>query len=132
MFAFLDLTGRPTLRVASGGHPNPLVRTGGSVSPVEAAGTILGPFREWDGVEAVISLSAGELVLFYSDGVVEARRRSEEFGVDRLVRLLAGPALGDATTTIETSVAALNEFGSTASDDVALLALRVSPADELR
>ena len=125
-FAFVDTGVRPRLALASGGHPSPLLRRAGRVSPLEARGALLGPFSRWNGTAIGVDLEPGDLVLFYSDGVTEARRGSEQFGLDRLVATLE--ATGDATAgaTIEALVESLTAFTPAASDDVAVVALRVT------
>lgn len=94
LFAQLDVT-TGELAWATAGHPEPLhVRHGATLPPVRsqpAAPLGLNSFVEQRvGVEVVgISLEPGDAVLFYTDGVVEARNPDgEEFGVNRLADLL--------------------------------------------
>ncbi len=125
-FGFVDVGPEPRLTVAIGGHPRPLLVTGeGVVRPLEASGRLLGPFEEWQGDEQAVCLTPGDLVLFYSDGVTEARRDGEEFGTDRLAALVAREAGGDAKNLVDAIVTALTDFGATSVDDVALLAIRL-------
>jgi serine phosphatase RsbU (regulator of sigma subunit) len=75
---------------ANAGHPAPrLVLPGGTVHGLEAAGLILGidAGQEYDEVRDTLPVD-GSLVL-YTDGVVEARRDGELYGMERLDALLA-------------------------------------------
>ena len=90
--AALDLaTGR--LAVASGGHPRPLLLRGNAVVG-ELAGDVCTPMGL--GRPPVVTetqLEPGDRVVFYTDGVVEARSPAgEEFGLDRLGDLLGRAA----------------------------------------
>jgi serine phosphatase RsbU (regulator of sigma subunit) len=75
---------------ANAGHPAPrLVLPDGTVHGLEAAGLILGidAGQEYDEVRDTLPVD-GSLVL-YTDGVVEARRDGELYGMERLDALLA-------------------------------------------
>ncbi len=75
---------------ACAGHPPPrLVQPGGSVSGIDARGLALGVDggQVYDEVEE--ALPHGSTVVLYTDGVVEARREGELYGVERLDALLA-------------------------------------------
>ena len=76
-------------------------------------------------------LAAGELVLGYSDGVIDAHSPSgEEFGVDRLAGVVAA-APSDPAAVVTEVVAALNDFteGTEPYDDVTLVALCRDPEE---
>ena len=75
---------------ACAGHPPPrLVQPDGAVSGIDARGLALGVDggQTYDEVEEV--LPHGSTVVLYTDGVVEARREGELYGVERLDALLA-------------------------------------------
>jgi serine phosphatase RsbU (regulator of sigma subunit) len=76
-------------------------------------------------------MAAGELVLGYSDGVLDARSPAgEPFGVERLAGVVAG-APQHPRSVITAVVEALNDFteGSEPYDDVTLVALCRDPED---
>ena len=87
--ALLDSrTGR--LQYANAGHDLPYLRHAEGVSELRATGMPLGlmPNMSYEQKEAV--LEAGNSVLLYSDGLVEAHDpKREMFGVPRLRRLIA-------------------------------------------
>jgi sigma-B regulation protein RsbU (phosphoserine phosphatase) len=75
---------------ASAGHPAPrLVLPDGTVQPIAARGLALGvdPAQVYEPV--VLDYPVGACVVLYTDGVVEARRDGEQFGIERLDALLA-------------------------------------------
>ncbi len=113
------------VRLAVGGHPPPLVLSaGGGIEAVGIGGALLGPFEDWGGPTVTVTLGDGDLLLFYSDGVTEARSGSELFGDDRLrdvLRQSAGLTAAEVARVIE---AAVLDFAGSLSDDLAILALR--------
>ncbi len=120
--AFIDKDGNA--RFASGGHPPPLLRRGsGAVEEIVGGGTILGPFADWTGSEATTRLGDGDMVLLFSDGVIEARRGGDEFGNDRLASILA-ETHPDADAVATAVLGALAHFATSEPDDIAMVALR--------
>jgi PAS domain-containing protein len=123
--------GRVRVAVALGGHPPPLLlRHDGRVRPLGDPGTALGLFRQPELRNREVMLTEGDLVVFYTDGVTEARSRTTaaEFGEDRFRGLLAdltGSSAGVVAAAVE--AAALDHQGGQASDDLAVLVFRVTP-----
>jgi serine phosphatase RsbU (regulator of sigma subunit) len=75
---------------AGAGHPPPrLVLPDGTVHSIDARGLALGidPHQEYATVRA--ELPPGAAVVLYTDGVVEARRDGEQYGLERFDVLLA-------------------------------------------
>ncbi len=76
--------------VAGAGHPAPrIVSAEGHVTSLDANGLVLGVElgQEYEDVHG--QLDGGDAVVLYTDGVIEARREGELYGVQRLDRLLA-------------------------------------------
>jgi serine phosphatase RsbU (regulator of sigma subunit)/predicted enzyme related to lactoylglutathione lyase len=75
------------LRYANCGHLSGLLLRGnGKVERLDSTGTLLGLFHEWDCSFRECELSAGDLLLLYTDGVTEANDDAlEEFGELRLI-----------------------------------------------
>jgi serine phosphatase RsbU (regulator of sigma subunit) len=88
-------TGGGPLRLLNAGHNPPLVaRAGGALETIEPGGLPLGMFTDSAYTAVAVDLGPGDLLLLYSDGLVEARNAGgEEFGFDRLRR--RAPALRD-------------------------------------
>ena len=78
------------LELACGGHPLPLVvHPDGRVTPVGRLGTLLGSDIDPLLTDVAVTLGRGEVLVLYTDGVTEVRRRRQEvFGHRELVALL--------------------------------------------
>src|SRR5947207_11928881 len=75
---------------AGAGHPPPrIVATDGTVTGLDASGLVLGiePAQKYHEVRT--TLQVGDAVVLYTDGVTEARRDNELYGVERLDRVLS-------------------------------------------
>jgi len=79
-----------TVVAASAGHPAPLVVSAeGSVEQLEVGGLALGVEASQLYDEQRTTIAPGELVVVFTDGVVEARRDGELYGQARLSDVLA-------------------------------------------
>jgi len=78
------------LRYANCGHmPALLLRNDGNIERLDATGTVVGLFEEWDCAIEERTLSSGDTLLLYTDGVTEAcNDAGEEFGEQRLAEAL--------------------------------------------
>jgi len=115
------------LRYVNCGHVAPLLlRAGGEVERLEPTATMLGAFAHWHSGEAQLTLAPGDALVVYSDGVTEAGIDSdEEFGEERLVRVLREHRGNTAAQLAQTVVDAVTRFGGiTRSDDVTVVAVR--------
>jgi serine phosphatase RsbU (regulator of sigma subunit) len=75
---------------AGAGHPPPrLIRADGSIEGVEVRGLVLGIEAAQEYEEVRLPLEPGDAVVLYTDGVLEARREGELYGLERLDALLA-------------------------------------------
>jgi phosphoserine phosphatase RsbU/P len=80
-----------TLRYVNAGHNPPVVlRNDGSVQWLEPSGAPVGMFPDSNYRENVLQLNPGDLVIAYTDGVIEATNPGrEEWGVQGLLRATA-------------------------------------------
>jgi PAS domain S-box-containing protein len=115
--------------VSSGGHPRPLIlRSDGRVEDVDADGTLLGMFESPTLRDVEVELAHDDVVIAYTDGVVEERRGEEFFGEDRLREVLRRCPRRPAADVADCIVSAVEDFGREApADDIAILALRAVP-----
>ncbi len=117
------------LRYANAGHDLPYLHRGGDAEELRARGMPLGLMPGMSYEEKEIVLDAGERVLFYSDGLVEAHDpKGEMFGFPRLRALIAEHgdeerSLGDFL--LEELYSFTGE-GWEQEDDITLLTLRRS------
>ncbi len=116
------------LIVARGGHPAPLVvRADGTVKALAPSGRALGIFPD-PGLEVQkTALEAGDAVVFYTDGIVEARGPDGSFfGEERLRTLLRSFAGLGAPDIAQRLREVTLEYGEgNPRDDLAVLVLRV-------
>ena len=125
-YAILDpASGR--LRFANAGQDLPYLRhADGSVGELHATGMPLGLMPGSRYEEGETTLVAGDTLLFFSDGLVEAHNPQREmFGLPRLKRLVGARADGPAL--LDAALAALKSFagaGWEQEDDVTLVTLR--------
>ena len=110
---------------AQAGHPPPvLVRAGRATALPQPDGVLLGA-GQLPYTAATVQLRAGDLLLLYSDGLVERRRSSIDEGLAVLLAAAAG-----VTDPERVVAAALDALGSVSSDDdTCLVALQVSPPE---
>ena len=114
---------------ANGGHNQPvLVRTDGSSSLLPLTdGIALGIAPGIDYRQDTFTLAPGEMVVLYTDGVVEAvDENGNEFGTKRLQEFLAAAPREDCKAVVLGILEAVNEFAGDAPqfDDITCLALR--------
>lgn len=120
--------GRVDVTLASGGHPPALVlRDDESVEVLDRwPGMLLGVFPDVDLADHRLSLSTGDALVLYTDGVVEARNDTgDEYGLERLEALLstcAGRSAAGIARRIERAV--LDHQGERAEDDLAVMVIR--------
>jgi sigma-B regulation protein RsbU (phosphoserine phosphatase) len=92
---------------------------------------IVGSLPDANFSEAEVDLRAGDAVVFYTDGVVEARRGTEIFGEERLAELLATCTHHDARGIANAVRQAVGDFQPGAPrDDLAIVVVRVLPPGE--
>ena len=127
-FALLDPKSRQ-LRYANAGHEPPYRRRDGSATELWATGMPLGMMPDTHYEEQEVTLSPGESLLFYSDGLVEAHNPSREmFGFPRLQKLLEEQA--DEASLIDFLLGELKRFTGERweqEDDVTLVTLQGTP-----
>ncbi len=101
----------------------------GRVTPVGQLGTLLGSDIDPLLTDVAVELDPGEVLVFYTDGVTEVRRRRQEvFGHGELVALLktcAGLPPDAVADRVEAAVLAASE--GRLRDDMAILAFGPTP-----
>ena len=110
-----------TLTWAQAGHPPPVLVRGAAARPLDPPqGILLGAAKE-KYQHARVNLLPGDLLLLYSDGLIERRDRALDEGLATLCTAVRGA--GDPERAID---AALRALGTTdPEDDTCLVALRV-------
>jgi serine phosphatase RsbU (regulator of sigma subunit) len=112
------------LRLSSAGHPPPVLRRRGGAVAATTSGSrypVLGidpsPAQRADPID----FAGGDLVIAYTDGLVERRGETLDDGIVRLGELI--DEVGEESVE-EIADAILENLGKDATDDVALLVIR--------
>ena len=127
--------GARRLAYANGGHNPPiLLRRGGETLRLERGGPALGILSRVRYLEESLALEEGDVLLVYTDGIVEARDRDRRFyGLDRLVEV-ASAGRGLAARVLRGRILEDLERhlgGAALRDDVTLVVARaVAPGGE--
>ena len=116
--------GGGSFRWSSAGHPPPLLQRDGTVSFLQdGTGVLLGVTSGEGAEEAVVDLRPGDVVVLYTDGLIERRDQDLDEGLDQLVAALVelrGLPLEELCDRLLDRL--LDEDHE---DDVALVAVRV-------
>lgn len=107
------------------GHPPPLLRlgaTGEVIRLTEAAGPVLGPMQQASYTEGKVAIAPGDILVMYTDGLVERRGLDLETGMARAEGIIAewdGDSLSDSCAGLRERLAPRPR-----ADDVCILAVR--------
>jgi sigma-B regulation protein RsbU (phosphoserine phosphatase) len=126
-YGVLDPT-QGSFTYSSAGHVPPvLVRGSGEVSYLEAGGTVLGMFDGSRFEEQTVSLRSGDLLCFYTDGIVDAFDGNDDvYGAERLEKLLLATRPLPAAEISRRIVASVEEFSRECPqhDDMTVVVLK--------
>jgi phosphoserine phosphatase RsbU/P len=87
-FAMLDSRDHRLVYCNCGHNPPIVIGADGSARELNAAGAVLGQFPDWVYEQSDLQLKAGDNLLLFTDGLVEASNSLEEaFGEERVVRI---------------------------------------------
>ncbi|MGC1783032.1 MAG: SpoIIE family protein phosphatase [Acidobacteriaceae bacterium] len=118
-----------TLQIANAGACQPLFCRAKGVEPIQAAGIPLGMFPDVEYEEFTLSTQPGDVIVFYSDGMIDAENdRDEMFDMERLTAILAKNRRCSAATMVSSILKAVSAFQGTVEhfDDETVIALRVT------
>jgi len=113
---------------ANAGHNRPLLyRDSGELVALQVSGIPLGIFADSSYEPFEVDLMDGDVLLLYSDGITECvNPQGEQFGEDRLQRLLSSSAKDSAETIKENVFSTLERFrqGREDLDDMTLVVIK--------
>jgi serine phosphatase RsbU (regulator of sigma subunit) len=129
VFCLLDLSGeRPSMRVACGGHPRPLLlRPDGSTEAVGVIGPLLGVVADAEFRDVEVQLEDDDTLVLYTDGLSDALAPEQMLDEDDLLKALAECAdqsAGEIAQRLE-QVALGGEPTRVPRDDIALVVARL-------
>jgi sigma-B regulation protein RsbU (phosphoserine phosphatase) len=117
-----------TLLVANSGLPRPIYYRDGKVEFIEATGLPLGLFEEVDYDEFNFKTKPGDLFVFYSDGILDARSKSgHSFGPERVADIVSSCTEKSAECVVKEifKAVAAHAAGVDTFDDQTVLAIKV-------
>jgi sigma-B regulation protein RsbU (phosphoserine phosphatase) len=127
-YAQLDGPSRQLRYVSAGHNPPFVVRRDGSHERLREGGVVLGVFANQTFKSDVTQLQSGDRLVLYTDGVTEAcNSDDEEFGEDRLLRVLQENATSPAGEIQKKILQSVTQFSrGTWQDDATLLVVAVN------
>ena len=125
----LEIDGR-TLRYVNAGHnPQFVLRERGGIEPLSSTGLPIALYAGHGYREARVELSPGDLLFFYTDGLVETESEAGDmFGAERLEALLEREHMQGIDALLTYIEAHVSAFRGKAElfDDATMMALRIS------
>ena len=119
--------GQAELRLACGGHPPPVIRRAdGAIEEVQVRGDLVGLFEGAGWEETASRLGAGDDMVLFTDGLLEARSPSGAFAPQLLDQVLRATAGATADQTTSALLAAIDAFeAGQPRDDLAVLVVHL-------
>lgn len=113
------------VEIHNAGHLPAIVVGRGGVLRVESTGLPLGMFHEFEFSATRLHLETGDTMFFYTDGLSEASRGDDEYGVERVTQLLRQQAARRPAEVISSCLDHLRAFtDGPPFDDLTLLAIQ--------
>ena len=116
------------VEICNAGHPAPLLVHGDGVTAIPATGLPVGMFCQENYTSTRVTVSKGDRLLLYTDGLSEARNSQDvEYGEGRLLALLGESRELAANVLINRVLDSVREFssGRPVSDDLTLMAIEM-------
>jgi sigma-B regulation protein RsbU (phosphoserine phosphatase) len=115
------------LTYTNAGHLPPMLLRGNDIQTMDATGTVVGAFPFATYEEKIVPLEHGDILLAYTDGIVEPENvYGEVFGEDRLKDLLLKYARADSSELIARTMEAVVHWtgSSELQDDMTMVVAR--------
>src|SRR3954465_3203952 len=127
--AILDIDGRLLRYVNAGHNPQFVLHGAAGASPLGSTGMPIALYAGHGYTEARVELSCGDLLFFYTDGLVETENeRNEMFGAERLQEILETGRAESIHAILQHVEQTVTTFRGSAEpfDDATMMALRIS------
>lgn len=118
---------KPTgdVEIHNAGHCPAIMVGSGGVLRIESTGLPLGMFHEVDFSATRLHMETGDMLLLYTDGLSEARCADEEYGVDRVTRVVRQAAAKRPAELVAACLRDLRTFVAGPSlDDLTLVSIQ--------
>jgi sigma-B regulation protein RsbU (phosphoserine phosphatase) len=119
--------GTHSLTYTNAGHLSPIIVHGGEVQTLDSTGTVVGAFPIARYEERTVVLERGDILVAYTDGIVEPENAyGEMFGEDRLKELVLKYAAADSSEIIAHTMDAVIQWtgSSELQDDMTMVVAR--------
>jgi sigma-B regulation protein RsbU (phosphoserine phosphatase) len=126
-YARIDAAGRRIVYSNAGHNPPLLIRAGGTVERLTEGGMVLGVFPDNTYEQAELPLSSGDRLLFYTDGITEARNAGGEWYDEDKLAAAASAARGEPVEAMKNLLLDhVNAFtGGQFEDDATLIVVGI-------
>jgi phosphoserine phosphatase RsbU/P len=121
-----------TLTYCNAGHNPPLCLHGGEVIRLKTGGTVVGVFADSRYDQETIQLCSGDLLIAYTDGIVEClNKNGEEFGENRLIQVVQENRTLSAARIKELVIGKVLSwmYAEEKEDDMTLMVARIHELD---
>jgi phosphoserine phosphatase RsbU/P len=99
------------VRFCNAGHDAPIFVTSDDVQRLQTGNLVLGMLDTFPYDEKVLPINPGDIIVVYSDGVTEAKNfHDEEFGEERLIKLVTENRSLSANDLLETIFKAVHQY----------------------
>ena len=112
------------IEICNAGHPPPLLLRGQAVTQIDATALPIGMFSTSRFPSSSVRLEAGDTLLLYTDGLLEASNPTgDSYGIDRIARVVA--STNNAAQAVETCVRDVAAFSGARrlDDDLTIFAV---------
>ena len=126
-YARIDAAGRRIVYSNAGHNPPLLVRAGGAVERLTEGGMVLGVFPDNTYEQAELPLGSGDRLVFYTDGITEARNAAGEwYDEDKLAAAASAARTEPVEAMKDALLAEVNAFtGGQFEDDATLIVVGI-------
>ncbi|OQY76651.1 MAG: hypothetical protein B6D45_03415, partial [Ignavibacteriales bacterium UTCHB3] len=124
---FAEFENNGNLFYANGGHPSPLIFKKDSIVELQATGLIFGAFPDISIKGSFAHMEEGDLLLLYSDGIVERQSAEEEFfTIKEVIKLVREHQDLGASEIIDIIFEEADKFGGGAKweDDATIMIIK--------
>jgi len=103
---------------SNAGHNPPFVLHRKDVELLKNGGPVMGPTPDATYLRGYVKLEPGDLLCLYTDGIVEAHNNTEEeFGLERLIRVVKSNRTASAQEITQAVLARVSKWGWEGEDD---------------
>jgi serine phosphatase RsbU (regulator of sigma subunit) len=129
--AILETDGRMLRYINAGHNPQFVIRARGGIHAMTSTGLPIALYPDHGYTEASVTIDPGDLLFFYTDGLVEAENvLGDQFGAERLQEVIAAEQSQGIDVVLERVDAAVRAFRGQVEplDDETMMALRLDKA----